>query len=424
MTMGEPRMFRFYDVRGIWGRDLDPEKAELLGTAFRELVDDEVLMGRDVRFSSDPLRFHLSLGFGGRVYDLGITTTPMVYYAAWKEGLEALQITASHNPPEYNGVKPVHSNGRDWSPEEIRKLARIYGSVRPSSSFKEEYFSDPIADYLDFYRSFEVPKVSLGFDPSNGAGYLLINLLKEKFSLKVVNGVPDGRFPNHPPNPLLPESQRDLLRLKSEWGILLDGDGDRLAVRYRDKILGTDEIVAFFAEKGMIGSVVALEVMMPLKLEEYLKDLGIKVIRTPTGRVLIKEMARDRSFEFFAEYSGHMGFREFNYIDDPLYAFFKMLEAGSGKFSTNYVPPPRSPVKSYKLTDEFVQRIVQELDPDEVITIDGFDLRLELGRVVLRPSKTEPGLWRVFWEGKDEEGFRLLSKKMEVILNGATEDRG
>ncbi len=422
MTTGEPKMFQFYDIRGIWGKDLDPERAELLGAAFRDLIEGEVGIGRDARFSSDALRFHLSLGFGGEIEDLGITTTPMAYYSAWKEGMEVLQITASHNPPEYNGVKPVHADGRDWSPEEIRRLAKAYGKLKPAGSFKEHLFLDPIKDYFEFYRSFEVPKVSLGFDPSNGAGYLLTNLLKEKFDLKVINGVPDGRFPNHPPNPLLPESQKDILKLKTEWGVLLDGDGDRLVVKYRDRILGTDEVVAFLAENGEVGKVVALEVTMPLKLEEFLRDLGIKVIRTPTGRVLIKEMARDKSFAFFTEYSGHMGFREFNYIDDPLYAFFKVLEVGRGSFSTNYVPPPRSPVRSYKLSEEIVQRIVSELDPEEVITIDGFDLRTEDGRVVIRPSKTEPGLWRVFWEGKDEKSFETLSKKMEVVLNGAPED--
>lgn len=418
-------MFGVYDIRGIWGRDLDPWRVELLGAAIREKVKNvDVAVGRDVRVSSLPFSFHLMKGLGGEITDIGITTTPMVYYYSWKERTEVFQVTASHNPPEYNGLKLTHPDGTDWTPEEIREIEEVFGKVEPSGSFRSYIDRSVINDYIEFYRSWEIPRVSLGFDPSNGAAYQLIPLFNELFDLNVINGIPDGRFPSHPPDPTKPESQEDIKQLNTEWGYLTDGDGDRLVLVYRGNVLGADELVAFLAEMGVIRGSVAIEVTMPLTLERYLEDRGIKVYRTPTGRVLIKQIVQDQNISFFAEYSGHYGFKEFNYIDDPIYMFFKVLEANNGRFSTEYKSPYKSNIISIHMSDEEAHSILEKLDPDTIITVDGYDARLPLGRVLIRASRTEKGKWRIFWESEDKEDFEKLSKLMEEILHEITKNTG
>ncbi|NPA86672.1 MAG: hypothetical protein GXO00_01545, partial [Candidatus Diapherotrites archaeon] len=303
-------MFKYYDIRGVWGRDIDPWKAEKLGAAFRQLVEGEVAIGRDVRLSSDVLASHLAEGLGGEVVDIGITTTPMSYFFAWREGIHTLQVTASHNPPEYNGVKPIDEGGIDWPPEKIRELEKAYRDAYPEGNPRKLFFREWVDDYFEIFESWEVPRVSLGADLSSGAGYLYLPLLEVLFDLKAYNAVPDGRFPGHPPDPTHPLSIKAFEEVEGDWGIMLDGDADRIAVKYRGKILDSDELVAFLAEKGAIGKKIAIEVTLPVKLEEYLKDLGMEVIRTPTGRVLIKEIARRENIDFFGEYSGHYGFKE------------------------------------------------------------------------------------------------------------------
>ncbi len=408
-------MFRFYDIRGVWGEEIDPERMTRLGTALSRLLD-ELAVGHDVRICSPLAAQHLMRGFGGEITYLGFTTTPMVYFYGWKASIEAVQVTASHNPPSYCGAKFVHSNGLDWSHGEIEELRKVYertdAEPRP---FRAVLEPDLLSGYFELYRGWEVPRVSLTFDPSNGAGYLFVPLLREKFDVHVVNGVPDGRFPNHPPDPTLPESQRDLFKYPTKWGALLDGDADRLVLRYEKRVLGSDEIVAFLAENGVVGRKVALEVMMPLKLERYLEDLGVKVVRTPTGRSLIKEMASRMGFDFFGEYSGHFGFREFNYIDDPLYTLFKVLETGGGTFETGYTPPHAEKF-SLLMDKKTASRIVKELEPEEVRTLDGFDVRGKDVRVVLRQSRTEPKKWRVLVEGEDEERVKRTSALIRRVV--------
>ena len=378
---------------------------EKLGASLRKFLgDEEIAVGGDVRFSTGIIKYHLMEGLGGEIKDIGITTTPMAYFHSWERGMETVQITASHNPPEYNGLKFSHPNGMDWDVKELHSLKESYREAVPYRNPRVEYDNEWKKAYFTNYEEWEVKNIDLGLDPSNGAGYLLIPLLKLKFKLKVVNGVPDGRFPVHPPNPLDKRSEENLKKLNTTWGLLLDGDADRGVFFYKGRKLGNDEVVAFLAERGLIGDKVAIEITMPLKLEQYLKDLGMKVIRTPTGRVLIKQMAQKEKFDFFAEYSGHFGFREFNYIDDPLQVLFRIVNE---EFDTEYKPPLVGMMNLY-LSRQDISAILNRFKPEEMEMLDGFDARNEMGRLVLRESKTESGVWRISWEAEDRETFKKI----------------
>ncbi len=393
----------YYDVRGVWGKEVTPETGERIGTA---LEVEEVAIGHDVRFSSPVLAYHIARGVKN-VRWLGVITTPLAYFHAWKGGMETLMVTASHNPPEYTGVKFVHAGGTDWSREEVSELIRRAGTLEPV--VQETGFSSSwewLKEYREFYEGREVrDKITVDF--SNGSGYVILPIMERVFErVAAVNVLPDGRFPSHPPDPLEEESWQDIRRYKG-WGVVLDGDADRVVVFRDGERVPADVIVSVLSKSVRR---VVLEVIMPLKLEEFLRDQGVKVYRSPTGRVLCKEVARLRNADLFAEYSGHFGFREFNYIDDPLFLLSELLPQWE---ETSYRPPL---IKLYRTKGIDVDALLSLLDPDEVVKVDGYDLRTEWGRVVVRQSRTERGVWRVLLESETLEGMKKLEALLSKVL--------
>ncbi len=419
-------MFGVYDIRGVWGKELTPQTVLKLGNAFSEYIKDNIVgIGKDIRIHSEIIYEFLVKGLGKEIIDYGIITTPIAHFASVKDNVEVLMITASHNPKEYNGIKPIHKKAEDFSTEEIKEIEIIFNKIKEAKEYKIEKIKnrwDIINEYFEFLDSIEIPKINVSFDLGNATGFIYIPFLKRKLNLKVINDVPDGTFPNHLPDPSKPENLKDLISITDNVGFALDGDCDRLGIVYKKKILTADFIIYLFAKYYLKkNDTVVIEVMIPFIFEEILKDLGLKVIRVPTGHVNVKRYARRYDAKFFGEYSGHFGFKEFYYIDDALYTFLKFLELihkekiNIDEELKNYpfiyqrrIDVPKEKIKNIK-------EKVKDLNPQEILTIDGYDLRFENGRILIRKSRTEP-LYRIKIEALDKSTFEKLEKLLKEKL--------
>ena len=417
-------MFGVYDIRGVWGRDLDFFSVAKLAKTFSTYLDDkEVGIGRDIRISSDPIFYILCNYMEKTILDYGIVSTPITHFGSVIYDVDSIMITASHNPPEYNGFKPIHKKAEDFQTEEILKLRDIFEGIRvlnkvtPDIDIRWEvaksYF-DHIYSAADFSC-----KLEIGFDAANGSGFVYYDYLKKIFDVHAINITPDGRFPSHSPDPSKEENLKDLLNLCRskgvKYGIAVDGDCDRLGLVFNGRWMRSDEIIYYISKYCLKkGDKVVLEVMLPYILDELLEDLGIKVIRVPTGHVNVKRAARDNNAEFFGEYSGHFGFKEFYYIDDALYTFIKivnLLESGIDLDYPNIFQTRFDVDKSRLNLEEFISKF----DPLEVLTVDGYDMRLENGRVLVRESNTEPK-YRIKIEALDKKSFEDLVSKVKFLI--------
>ncbi len=420
------KMFGAYDVRGVWGKDLTPSSIKSLAYAFSEFFSEEIVgIGRDIRYSSDIMFNILCRYLNKEIYDYGIVSTPVSHYMSVVDDVDVLMITASHNPPEYNGIKPIKAGANDLEPQELSQLKELFevapNNLKPKSPKIENRFWR-VNEYFEFLDSeFEFKDThSLVYDPANGSGFIYSDFLSSKFKLIEINSIPDGHFPAHPPDPSKEENLKQLISevvsKNCEFGLALDGDCDRLGFVYRGEWIKSDELVYFVAKSYLKrGDVVVLEVMLPFVLDHLLEDLGIKVVRVPTGHVNVKKYAREYDAKFFGEYSGHFGFREFYYIDDALYTFLKIVklieEIG---FERDYpkIYQTRLDVPKDRVNLEV---FISSFDPDETITIDGYDLRFEDSRVLIRESNTEP-MYRIKIEALNGETFEVLLNKVKSIV--------
>jgi len=431
-------IFKAYDIRGIWGVELNAEVVRAIGYAIAEYVKDEgeLIVGMDVRIHSPEMMRALVDGATkvGDVYVAGTATTPMMHHASRFFDRPAVMITASHNPPQYNGLKPMHSGGEDFTSEEIARLYDAANSPIPDGWRGVALGIDIRGPYFRYILDrFGQMEERVGFDPGNAAGVVLKPLLNALFRhVEVINGEPDGRFPAHLPDPEKAENLEQLRRLVVEKGldagIALDGDCDRVGLVARSGRIVRPEKMAYLLIETMAkpGDVVVLEVTMPLYLEEAAAEKGVKVIRARTGHTFQFHAAKSSNALFFAEYSGHIGFRENNYFDDGLYAALKVitlarevggLDALLDKSPKVYEERMDIPVEDREAAMARVRERVKTLSGvDQVVEIDGVDVRLRNGaRVLVRPSNTEP-LLRVKIEGRDEDAFKTAKETAARLL--------
>jgi phosphomannomutase/phosphoglucomutase len=345
----DPTIFREYDIRGLVDRDLTAEAVELIGRAYATVVRQKgarrVTVGRDCRDHSPRLAHALKVGLssgGLDVTDVGVVTTPMLYFSIQHFKVDGgIQITGSHNPPEYNGLK-VCIGPSSISGEQIQDLRRIieenrFGRAERSGAIETKDVNGPYADYCTTNIKMGRRKLKAVVDAGNGtAGPFVLPILKRLG----VETVPlfcemDATFPNHHPDPTVEKNLQDLIRevknARADIGIAFDGDADRLgAVDEKGNILWGDQLMILFSRavlKEKPGATIIGEVKCSQTLYDDIAKHGGRGIMWKTGHSLIKSKMKEEHAELAGEMSGHIFFahRYFGF-DDGIYSALRLLE--------------------------------------------------------------------------------------------------
>ena len=356
-------IFKSYDIRGVWGREWDAGLAYRIGRSLPGLLQtSDILVGRDARESSPAVFEALSRGIleaGCDVTDIGLATTPSVYFAtAFYRFGGSVMITASHNPAEYNGLKISRAQavpvGYGSGLEELERLSAAAAAPPGPGAAAGKAPVPPVSpgrgtlkhldihgDYLRHLSAYRegIRGVKAVVDCSDGMASLYIHDLARGLKPEPVTmyDTPDGRFPHHPPNPLVEANLADLkertLREKADLGICFDGDADRVMfVDEGGRFISPDLIIgllglAFFRHRreDHRGEVVSYDVRSSRGVVEYLAELGAEPVMCPVGHSFAKRLLRERDGIFGGELAGHYYFREHFYCDSALMAALLVL---------------------------------------------------------------------------------------------------
>jgi phosphomannomutase len=435
------RLFKAYDVRGVVPDELDEDLARSIGAAFAEWSGvDAVAIGRDCRLSSPSLAAALSEGITSRgtdVIDIGLASTDLLYFASGSRSVAGIMLTASHNPPEYNGMKfclpgarPV---GQDTGLGEIRDLAERHAfapGAHTGSAQREEMLEAYVEHVLSFVDVSAMRALTVVADTANGMGGLVVPPVFERLPMTLVHLYPelDGTFPNHPADPIDPENQRDLKReligRTADIGLAFDGDADRvfLVDEHADGVSGSEvtALVATAMLERHPGARIVYNLICSWAVPEVIREHGGEPIRTRVGHSFIKQVMAETGAVFGGEHSGHYYFRENYRADSGLIAAVVVLEQLSR--SSEPLSAVLAPFRRYHDSGEINSRVddqdakIQELvaayrdgRPDRT---DGLTVEFEDWWFNVRPSNTEP-LLRLNVEAKTEE---LLEEKTSELL--------
>ena len=449
MAKVESYIFRNYDIRGIFQKELREDSVELIGKAIGTYIKrrggKEIVVGRDGRLSSPQIRDWLISGLlttGINVIDIGMVPTPLTYFAIYhwnKDG--GVMITGSHNPPDYNGFKILCGKETLYGPE-IKSLYEIIerkdfekgkGSVKERGVIKE---------YQQFVISNIKQSRPLRFivDGGNGVGcFVAKDIFKELGNdFETLYCEVDGNFPNHHPDPTVPENMRDLQnRVKNsgaDLGIAYDGDADRLGVvDDKGRLLFGDQIVMILAravlEKNK-GAKIISDVKASKFLFEEIKRLGGVPIMWKTGHSFIKKKMKEEGALLAGEMSGHIFFADRYYgFDDAIYSSARFVEYLSSLdkklseivdalpkgFSTPEIRVEAKEETKFQVVEQ-VKKKLKELHPDyPVIDIDGVRIEYPDGWGLVRASNTQPVLVLRF-EASSEEALSRIRKEVEGII--------
>ncbi|MCS7132680.1 MAG: phosphomannomutase/phosphoglucomutase, partial [Aigarchaeota archaeon] len=417
--MVKPHIFRAYDIRGVYGEDIDEEVAEMIGFGYGTFLGDRgrIVVGRDVRLSGEALARAVSRGLarsGHNVLDLGIVTTPMLYFSTvYFNAAGGIQVTASHNPPEWNGFKLVKPDGATLSAgagmEEFREI--IMGKrFREAERMGRIEGADAFTPYIEFVVSkFRMErKLTIAVDYSNGATAIPFPKIAEKLGLEVraINDIPDGRFPGHPPEPTeetLKDLQKLVVEVGADFGAGFDGDGDRVVfVDEGGRIIPGDITLAIYVKSLEKRGKVVFDVASSSALREVIIEMGCEPVEMRVGRAFLLNAVRELKAVIGGEKSNHFYFPEIWGFDDAIYATLRMAEilTRSGKKLSELVDEiphyPSIPIRTYECPDEVKWRVAEIVADHyrsrdlKINTVDGVKAYFDDGWVLVRPSNTMP----------------------------------
>ena len=444
--MLDPRIFKAYDVRGVHPTELDEEGAYAIGRAYVEHFEPRtVAVGRDMRLSSPAMAAATMDGAadgGAAVLDLGLVGTEMVYHAVGALGLEGgICVTASHNPKEYTGMKIVRRGalpvGGDSGLEDVRARALAgFGPVRRRGEIRpEDVWPSFVEAVLSFVDVEAIRPLRVVVDAANGmAGVMLPPVLERLPQVETVRCFfePDGTFPNHEPNPLLPENREFIVRKTVEegadLGVAYDGDADRcFFVDDRGRFVPGDFATALLA--GLMlekepGAKVIYDVRASWAVPRTIEEAGGVPLVNRVGHAFIKHRMRKEGAVFAGEVSAHYYFRDFTQADSGVVPFLLLLELLSrrgGRLSELVAPFE----ERYHLTGEIntpvddVPLTLQELkeryaaEGGRIGHLDGLSVEFDDWHFNVRPSNTEP-LLRLNLEALSPE---LMAEKRDEVLS-------
>ncbi|RLG04738.1 MAG: phosphomannomutase/phosphoglucomutase, partial [Thaumarchaeota archaeon] len=384
MSQVKPHIFRAYDIRGVYGEDLDEHVAEMIGSAYGTILGNrgKVVVGRDVRISGDVLARGVARGLsraGCDVLMVGVVTTPMLYFSTIHfEADGGVQVTASHNPPEWNGFKLVKPGGATLSAgagmEELKEIVinRRFREAERKGKIEDVDIQTP---YIEFMTSkFRLDRsLKIAVDYSNGAAAIAFPRIAEKLGLEIeaINETPDGRFPGHLPEPTeetLKDLQDLVIRVGADFGAGFDGDGDRVVfVDDRGRIIPGDITLAVYVKCLEKRGKVVYDVSSSDALKEVILERGCEPVEMRVGRAFILNAVRELNAVIGGEKSNHFYFPEIWGFDDAIYATLRMAEiiVKSGKKLSQLVDEipayPSIPIKTFECPDEIKAKVVEEM---------------------------------------------------------------
>jgi phosphomannomutase len=439
------RIFKAYDVRGIVPDELNEDVARRIGAAFARWADAPTLaVGRDARLSSPGLAAAFAEGAtsqGVDVVDIGLASTDLLYFASGSLDVPATMLTASHNPPSYNGLKfclggarPV---GQDTGLADIRALAeQDVGPRATRGAVRKRNLLDAYVEHvLSFVDAERMAPLTVVADTANGMGGLVVPAVFERLPARLVHLYPelDGTFPNHPADPIQPENQRDLKRAVLEHGadigLAFDGDADRvfLVDEHADGVSGSD--VTALVAKAMLerhpGAKIVYNLICSWAVPEVIRENGGEPVRTRVGHSFIKQVMAETGAVFGGEHSGHYYFRENYRADSGLIAAVVVLQqlSAAGRPLSELLRPLRRYVDSGEINSEVsdqataLERISAAYASARQDRTDGLTIEFDDWWFNVRPSNTEP-LLRLNVEARTSEMLEVKTDEVLALIRG------
>lgn len=453
--MYESVIFREYDIRGVYNQQFDDHFAYLLGKAvavyFKEqkgILNPKIAIGHDARVSCPAIVKSLTKGFtesGVEIVHLGMVTSPMCYFSTFEvPGIQgAVQVTGSHNPPEYNGFKISIGTSTIFGAE-IQKLRLIIEKGQYLAGQGKETSIDILPAYCERYKKEfgQIKDIKVVLDCGNGAAGAVVRPLFKAVGLSptILFEKPDGTFPNHHPDPTVEENLKDLaaqvLKEGAICGIGFDGDADRIGVvDHKGNMLYGDELMVLISRdilKTQKGAKIIGDVKCSDRMYHDIAKHGGVPVMWKTGHSLVKEKIKIEKAPFGGEMSGHIFFADRNYgYDDAPYAALRVVEILSRTGKTipellEGLPPSfNTPEIRIDTTEEkkvlIVQKMIEAFKPSttadyKVDLTDGIRLSFNDGWALCRSSNTQPILV-VRYESTTKEGLQRIRTRFEDVIN-------
>jgi phosphomannomutase len=442
--MLDPKVFKAYDVRGIYPDEMDEAGAEAIGRAYVEQFEPrKIAVGRDMRVSSPTMAEAVIRGAtsaGCEVLDIGLVGTEMVYFAVGSLGLEGgIMVTASHNPKEYTGMKIVRRGALPVGGEsgllDVRDRAvsdTAYRGENPARAQAYDIWPEYVQRVLSFVDVGAIRPLKVVIDAANGMAGTMLPPVLEHLPIDAVRCYfePDGSFPNHEPNPLLPENREFIIRKTLEegadLGVAFDGDADRcFFVDDTGEFVPGDFVTALFAESILArepGANIIYDVRASHAVPDTIAAAGGTALVNRVGHAFIKARMRNDDAAFAGEVSGHYYFRDFSQADTGVVPFLLMLELISrkGQKLSEILAPLRA---KYFITGEIntpvadvalkLQELKERYGADGTVShLDGLSIDAGEWHFNVRPSNTEP-LLRLNLEATSQE---LMEEKRDEVL--------
>ncbi len=447
-------IFREYDIRGVYNQQFDDNFAYNLGRAYVVYMKENkgnaqptVSIGHDARISCPAIVKSLSKGIlesGGNVIHLGLVTTPVCYFSTFEvPGVDgAVMVTGSHNPPEYNGFKISVGKSTIFGAD-IQKLRHIIEKGQYLTGSGKESKIDIFPTYLARYRKEfgTIKNTKVVLDCGNGAAGSIVRRLFNEVGLQptIMFEEPDGRFPNHHPDPTVEENLVDLkaqvLKEGALCGIGFDGDADRIGVvDHKGNMIYGDELMVIISRDILTtqkGAPIIGDVKCSDRLFNDIEKHGGRPVMWKTGHSLIKEKVKSEKAPFGGEMSGHVFFADRNYgYDDAPYAALRLVEilAKTGKTIPELLeglpPAHNTPEIRIDTTEEKKVLIVEKMReafPEgsaeyKTNLTDGIRVSFKNGWALCRASNTQPVLV-VRYESDSQAGLKEIQDKFEKVVN-------
>jgi phosphomannomutase len=439
----DPKAFKAYDVRGVYPDELDEEGAYAIGRAYVEHFEPRrIAVGRDMRLSSPSMSAALIEGAadgGADVLDLGLVGTEMVYFAVAELELEGgVCVTASHNPKQYTGMKIVRRGALPVGGEsgllDVRDRALVLQGHKPSQRgnvSNHDIWDAFVEKVLSFVDMSAIKPLKVVIDAANGMAGAMLPPVLERLPIEAVRCFfePDGSFPNHEPNPLLPENREFIVAKTREegadLGVAYDGDADRcFFVDDTGEFVPGDFVTALLAEsilKKEGGGNVIYDVRASRAVPETIERAGGIALMNRVGHAYIKHRMRKENAIFAGEVSAHYYFRDFSQADSGVVPFLLLLELISkrGQKLSEILAPYH---ERFFLTGEIntpvadvalkLQELKERYADGQVTHLDGISVDYDDWHFNVRPSNTEP-LLRLNLEAGSQE--LMVAKRDEVL---------